>query len=181
GDLLGPGIALQASRGLPAVHHRQRQVHHDDVREEGRRLRERLLPVLGLRGPKAGEPQEQDVDGPVVRHVVHDEHERPALGAAGRAGRSFRLARLLSHQRNAPTGMIRVNVEPSRTLLSTVIWPPSTDARRWQMARPRPVPPPSRADVESAWENASKMRPWSSGAMPMPVSATAMEIVRFAR
>ena len=57
-----------------------------------------------------------------------------------------------------PMGMIRVKVEPSRTLLWSVIWPPSTVARRWQMASPRPVPPLSRVEVESAWEKASKMR-----------------------
>src|SRR5436305_1805955 len=47
-------------------------------------------------------------------------------------------------------------------------------ASRRQMARPRPAPPYSRAGELSACRKSSNTRSWSSGLIPMPVSATAM-------
>ena len=41
------------------------------------------------------------------------------------------------------------------------------------MVSPKPVPPYCRVVEASAWVKGAKIRSWSSGAMPMPVSDTA--------
>ena len=43
---------------------------------------------------------------------------------------------------------------------------------RFEIARPRPVPPNLRVAEPSACSNSRKMRAWSRGAIPMPVSRT---------
>src|SRR5262249_22493890 len=123
-----------------------------------------------------GELEEQHVHRAVVLDVVHDEDQRPLLGAGPGLPRRGTLRPLPRHGRFVPTGTIRVNVEPWRGLLSSVMRPPRTVARRRQIARPRPVPPASRVGGGSACEKASKIRVWSASAIPIPVSMTAMEI-----
>src|SRR5262249_33783751 len=128
----------------------------------------------------------EHVDRPVVLNVVDDEDERAFLLARRRRpARPDRLG-LAGHGDRVegdrdPTGMIRVKVEPSRSLLSSVIRPRRTVARRRQIASPRPVPAPSRVWAASAWENGSKIRAWSASAIPIPVSATAIASSRLAR
>ncbi len=65
-----------------------------------------------------------------------------------------------------------VNIEPLPGVLSTRISPFISCVRRWQMARPRPVPPYLRVVEESTWLNALKSRSIASCGMPMPVSWT---------
>ena len=55
--------------------------------------------------------------------------------------------------------------------LSTSISPPIRRANSWLIASPRPTPD-SRRRPWSACSKGAKMRSWSSGAMPMPVSST---------
>jgi hypothetical protein len=66
-----------------------------------------------------------------------------------------------------------VNVDPSPSVLSTWISPPSRRAISRLIDRPRPVPPKRRLIEPSACWNASKMRRTLSGGMPIPVSITA--------
>ena len=72
-------------------------------------------------------------------------------------------------KRNTP---VKKKVLPLSTWLSTQMRPPIISTRREQMARPRPVPPCLRVVDPSAWRKASKMKPFLSAGMPMPVSFT---------
>ena len=66
--------------------------------------------------------------------------------------------------------IVKWNVAPSPSTLSTHIVPPISSARRLLTARPRPVPPYLRVVDESTWLNASKSLCARSAGMPMPVS-----------
>ena len=68
-------------------------------------------------------------------------------------------------------GSVNTNVLPLPSSLSTQIRPPCSSTSRFDSARPRPVPSRCSAPASVCW-NSSKMRSWSSGAMPGPVSAT---------
>src|SRR5262249_38457540 len=70
------------------------------------------------------------------------------------------------------TGTVNRNVEPDPTVDSTQIRPPCSAMIRRAIERPRPVPPFLRVLELSACWNSSKMRCWSVGAMPGPVSET---------
>ena len=61
-----------------------------------------------------------------------------------------------------------------RTLgvLSTPISPPMSSTSRFEIARPRPVPPYFRVVEASAWTNGSKRRACASAAMPRPTAIT---------
>ena len=61
---------------------------------------------------------------------------------------------------------------PTPGVLSSAIDPPISSTRRFEMARPRPVPPRCLDAGASACTNGWKRRAWSSGEMPMPVSVT---------
>jgi len=76
GNGLGPIVRLQAARRLPAVDARQREVHHDEVRQERERLLERLVAVVGLLYAQPGEGEELGVHLPIVREVVDEEDHR---------------------------------------------------------------------------------------------------------
>ena len=68
-------------------------------------------------------------------------------------------------------GIAAVNVDPCPSSLSTVRLPPSNR----ELARERQAEAGAldrRCSGFSTWLNSSKIRSWSSGAMPMPVSAT---------
>ena len=72
----------------------------------------------------------------------------------------------------AATGSVNENVEPRPTSDSTHRRPPCCSTISRQMGSPRPVPRGVSVSVSPAWLNCSKTLAWSSGAMPMPVSAT---------
>jgi hypothetical protein len=63
------------------------------------------------------------------------------------------------------------NVDPRPGSLSSVRVPPIRSTSWREIGSPSPVPPYLRAWELSAWEKASKIRSWSAGAIPMPVSA----------
>ena len=69
--------------------------------------------------------------------------------------------------------IVKEKVEPSPGTLSTHIVPPINSASRFEMARPRPVPPYIRVVEASTWLKDLKRRSIRSGGMPMPVSRTA--------
>src|SRR6266540_2143982 len=71
-------------------------------------------------------------------------------------------------------GIRTLNVLPTPGSLVKLSLPPSSSTNRWQMCRPSPVPSRWRLWPESTCSNARKIRGWSSGGMPMPVSATSM-------
>ena len=63
-------------------------------------------------------------------------------------------------------------VLPEPRVLSAQILPPINSTKRFEMARPRPVPPYLRVVETSACEKLSKMAPRRSAGIPMPVSET---------
>ena len=63
-------------------------------------------------------------------------------------------------------------VEPLPCSLSTEIVPPISSTRRFEMARPSPVPPNRRVVDASTWLNDVKSLSIRSGAIPIPVSRT---------
>ena len=71
------------------------------------------------------------------------------------------------------SGKVIVNVEPSPGWLVTEISPPSSWQKRWEIAKPRPVPPYFLLVEASAWLNAWNSRPSCSSVMPIPVSEIA--------
>ena len=71
-------------------------------------------------------------------------------------------------------GSFRSNRLPAPGSLSSSIRPPSATASSRAIASPSPVPPPSRD------QNGRKIRSWSAGLIPGPVSATETETVPFA-
>ena len=81
-----------------------------------------------------------------------------------------RLARSTRWPRRST--IVKWNVLPLPTSLSTQIRPPISSTSRVEMASPRPVPPYRRVVEPSAWAKASKMRCCLSCGMPMPVSDT---------
>ena len=74
------------------------------------------------------------------------------------------------------TGIVKANTEPRPGSLSTRISPPMRAQSRWQMARPRPVPPYLRVVEESTCENNLNSSFLFSCGMPMPVSRTAISM-----
>src|SRR5438067_4121490 len=72
---------------------------------------------------------------------------------------------------SARAGSVKVNVLPSPRVLSIQIRPPCSSTNRLESASPRPVPSRCSAPTSVCW-NSSKIRSWSSGATPGPVSAT---------
>src|SRR5712691_3972294 len=147
-DAVRPLIGLEPSGRLPPVHHREREVHDDDVRTVGEGLVERLLPVRRLDHPETREGEELGVHLAVVLEVVHHKDERP-----------------LDHGLLPCRGTCRVNVEPAPSLLSTVMRPSSMLARRRQMENPRPAPPYWRVTRSSACRKSSKFLRWSVSAI----------------
>src|SRR5262245_50968883 len=76
-----------------------------------------------------------------------------------------------THGDEAEAGSVNTNVLPSPSSLSTQIRPPCSSTKRFERARPSPVP--SRcASPASVCVNSSKIRSRSSGPRPGPVSAT---------
>ena len=70
------------------------------------------------------------------------------------------------------SGTANANTLPLPTTLSTQMRPAISWIRRFEIVRPRPVPPNLRVVDESAWVKLSKIRPSLSPGMPMPVSET---------
>ena len=97
-----------------------------------------------------------------------DDAEQPTRTFAGRPTTS-RLPRRRARRRR---GQAERERRAAPTSLSSQIRPPWCSTISRQIARPRPVPRGVSDSVSPAWANCSKTRAWSSGAMPVPVSAT---------
>ena len=118
---------------------------------------------------------------------------RPLVGfsATTSTGRPRRASRLTAGSPGSssspacrPNRAVKRKMLPLPGSLSTQIRPPMRSTRRRVMVSPKPVPPYCRVVEASACVKGAKIRSWSSGAMPMPVSATANskhDLVRFFR
>ncbi len=126
-DARRAAVGLEPPGRLPPVHHRQRQIHQDDIGLALDRLLERLDAVAGFDHVEAGILQVFAVHLARVRVIVDEQHTRPFWFG-------------LVHFRPW-TGSVRVKVEPFPTWLCTAIRPPSICARRLQIDSPSPVPP----------------------------------------
>src|SRR5216683_5516496 len=138
---------------LDPVHPRQLDIHKD---EGGRRhlgQSDPLLRVVGLDRPVAVELEDVALQLAVLFVVLDDEDQ---------------FAR---HQHR---GNVKVKVDPRPGSLSTQIRPPCNSTNFFARVRPRPVPSCLRVSSLPTWRNSSKMAGWSSGAMPIPVSMTAI-------
>src|SRR5439155_18774700 len=122
----------------------------------------RLDPLPRVRGRQLADDLDRDGD------QERDEDEQP-----DRARRPS-LQRVL--HRGAPiatrTGSVNVKVLPLPGSLSTQIRPPCSSTKRFANDRPSPVPSRERSDCRRACWNSSKIRTWSSGEIPIPVSFT---------
>src|SRR5581483_9546779 len=153
----------------PPVDAREEQVDEDDVRMLGTGG---LQPGRAIgRGERlvAGRADDALRDVEVVRVVLDDEHTCHRQDLAPSDACSTCAARMR-------TGSVKRNVLPTPTVLSTQMRPPCSPTRRFEMARPRPVPPYLRVVELSACRNSSKMYASASCGMPTPVSVTASVI-----
>jgi len=67
---------------------------------------------------------------------------------------------------------VKCTVLPDPGMLSAQIFPPINSTRRFEIAKPRPVPPNLRVMDASACEKLSKIVERRSVGIPMPVSET---------
>ena len=89
-------------------------------------------------------------------------------GCAGSTGLAVRSASTSA----AANLAVKQNVAPPPGLFSAQIRPFISSTRRFEMARPRPVPPYSRVVDASACVKASKIESSFSAGIPMPLSET---------
>ena len=131
-DMLGLRVVLQPPRGLPAVEPGQRQVHHDQVRQQ--RVRAFSSASVAVHGSATRSRRGRRYGAYISRLSSKSStsriRARLACGRLPHAGGG-----------HLPRAASRVNVEPLPTWLSSPIRPPSMWARRRQMASPRPAPP----------------------------------------
>ena len=71
----------------------------------------------------------------------------------------------------ATAGMAKPNVLPTPTVLSSHMRPPNSPTIRRDSVSPSPVPSSLAGPRPPCWKE-SKIRSWSSGGTPMPVSVT---------
>ena len=100
-------------------------------------------------------------------------HEQDEQSHVLRGQRGEHADEALLHE-FASTGSVKVKVEPLPGSDSTQMRPPCSSTRLLDRASPRPVPSGRSPFVASACWNSSKMRSWSSAAIPGPVSGTAI-------
>src|SRR5262249_51870362 len=136
---------------------RKLHVHQDQVGMLLPRDRHPRFPVGGLDQPVRCALQEV-ADQPPVHLVVLDVQD--GLLAHATLPASMR------------SGIVKRNVDPLPSSLSTQIRPPCISTNFLAMLRPSPVPPNSRAIVASACWNSAKSPSIRSLGMPIPVSAT---------
>src|SRR5439155_11390615 len=176
----GPRILLDGAGRLPSIDAGQREIHDDEVRHQLRGLAEGLFAIDRLGHTQARELEVRRVHLAVVVVVVDDQHERRHTLAPCRRLRhtvEFRAAPGSAHRpRFACRGSTSEKVEPLPIWLCSVMRPSIMSARRRQIDRPSPAPLYCRVGELSACWKSSKTFSWSDGAMPMPVSITAMEI-----
>ncbi len=133
-DAASPLFLAERLRHGPAVDARQQQIHQDRVGV----LRPRRREAGGAVG-RADRLVTRGADDPlrhveVVRVIFDDEHSCRAHDLAPRESWSAGLTR-------RRTGSVKRKVLPAPIALSTQIRPPWRPTRRFEIARPRPVPP----------------------------------------
>ena len=112
---------------------------------------ERLVPVVGGVGAEADRVELVQEHRPVDRVVLGDEDEAPLAIGLARGSACGRLAGASPVRASAPgttaagsptgSGTMSRIVVPVPGALSIVTSPPISTASRWQITRPRPVPP----------------------------------------
>src|SRR5262249_47870667 len=158
-----------APRRLVAVDARQLDVHQDEVGLLALGRRDALDAVHRVDQVVAGGGQEVKNDLPVILGVFDDEnafcHAVPIISPASSPSSSSAAC-------STRIGSVTRKVAPCPSCDSTSIEPPCISTMRFEIASPRPVPPFFRVlELSTCW-NSSKILPWSSAAMPGPVSRT---------
>src|ERR1044071_441871 len=153
-----PWVRPQLVQRLDPVHPRQLDIHEDGGGRRRLRQPDPLLRRLGLDRPIAVKPADVALQLPVLLVVLDNQDQ------------------LAGHQR---LGSVNVKVDPRPGALSTQIRPPCSSTNFFARVRPRPVPSCLRVSSWPTWRNSSKIAAWSSGAMPMPVSVTAISTMPF--
>ena len=141
-DARGPRLFAQQARDGPPVDAREQQVHEDRVGTLGARDVEAALAIHGDQRLMTRGANDALRDVEVVGLVLDDEHPSHAHPCDGH-DRAAVPARLPSGRAAARTrtGRVNRNVLPAPTVLSTQMRPPCSAMSRFEMARPRPVPP----------------------------------------
>src|SRR5262245_43696063 len=138
-DGLQAWIGPDTSGRLVAIHHRQLDVHEDEVRPLPGDDGERLLTVLGLDQFVAGVAEQVAQDLPIVFLVLDHQY---ALAHVGLACCS------------TSTGSKTKKVEPCPGRESTQIRPPCISIIRFEIASPSPVPPFLRViELSACWNS----------------------------
>src|SRR5215475_12277331 len=151
-------FGIDAARDFIAVHDRQLDTHENEIGSRFCHCCKRLLAVLGFRDFVIG-ASEHIADNLAIIRLILD-HQNTLAHAAG------------STCRSTMTGSVKANVEPWPGWDSTQILPPCISMMRFDIARPRPVPPFLRVIALSACWNSWKSLAWSADEMPGPVSRT---------
>src|SRR5215469_18737461 len=120
-------VGLDFASGGVAVDDRQLDVHQNQIGPLLCDSLQRLLPVFGLGDLIIGRGQHIADDLAIIRLVLH--HQNAFGHAAG------------STCRSTATGSLNAKVEPFPICDSTQILPPCISMMRFDMARPKPVPP----------------------------------------
>src|SRR5439155_3716184 len=152
-DRGGAPVHPQPAQRLRAVHVRQADVHQHQRRTVLGRQRQRLAAGRCLQRPISGR----------LKHVPKQLHVPCVV--------LDHEDLVASHRYAGGPGRVNTNVLPFPGSLSTQIRPPCSSTRRFESASPSPVPSPCSLPAAACW-NSSKIRAWSAGAIPGPVSAT---------
>ena len=161
-EAAGRRICPELLQHLPAV-----DVRQPDVEQGGGRSQpsNRLQSLRAVAGP-------DDADAMTVEVGTHQVQRRcgrrrsprpPGRRSSGLSGAGGPAASRM--------GMLKPNVLPTPTSDLKAITPPINVTIRRHRVRPRPVPS-SRGAPRRPWWKDSKMRSWSSGGMPIPLSVT---------
>src|SRR3954452_8753687 len=154
GDLRRSVVLLQLAEGLGPVHVRHPDVHQHQVGQVLHGGRDAVDATVRLEGAEAGEAEDVPRELPVLRVVVDDQDQ------------------LVGHLYDScSSGSVNRNVLPASISLSTHSRPPCSSTNFRESGSPSPVPS---SRVVWPCSNSSKISSRSAGAMPAPVSATAI-------
>src|SRR5439155_20659999 len=157
-DSGGSLIGSEDRQGGRSVEVREADVHEDHPGQRVRGEPDALGRGLRLDRPQAGEAQDLPREPTISFVVVDDQDEQPAV---------------LAHAATV-AGRVKWNVLPRPSSLWTQRRPPWSSTNRLLSVSPSPVPSRVPPGGSTACWNSSKIRSWSSGEIPTPVSATAI-------
>ena len=168
---------LQLAHQRESIHAGHVHVDQHDVEPAGPARAQRLRPGAGrpLRPPPSSRRRSTGAAprpgcGGSCRCRRRRARRQPARSASGDSGGAAD-ERAGIGERQAQAEAEGAADRPARSRRRST--PPISPTIRFEMARPRPVPPNRRDVVPSSCAKASKMSACLSGAMPMPVSRTA--------